>query len=126
MQHRNAGQYKLVYKPLDDTLAGRPSPELGVQNVKQMIADARVLGMIGLYGSTAAFDEIPLANAAGLVVLSPSATNACLTQTASVCDPRLGALRPSGSINFFRTVAPDPTQGRVMARFAADSLGVKR
>jgi branched-chain amino acid transport system substrate-binding protein len=125
-QHPNIGHYKLVYMPLDDTLAGRPSPEQGIQNVKGMIADAQVLGMIGPYGSTAAFGEIPLANAAGLVMLSPSVTNACLTQTASVCDLQLGVLRPSGSINFFRTVAPDPTQGRAMARFAADSLGVKK
>lgn len=125
-QHPTIGRYKLVYMPLDDSLASTASPEKGVQNVKRMIADARVLGMIGPYTSSAAREEIPVANGAGLVMLSPSNTNSCLTLAAPFCPLQPAALRPSGPNNYFRTAPPDPVQGRAMARFAFDRLNVRR
>jgi branched-chain amino acid transport system substrate-binding protein len=112
--------------PLDDSLASTPSPEKGRQNVQRMIEDGRVLGMIGPYTSNVAFDEIPLANSAGLVMLSPANTNPCLTQVTASCSHQPAALRPRGPNNYFRIVAPDPAEGRAMARFAARSLNVTR
>jgi ABC-type branched-subunit amino acid transport system substrate-binding protein len=59
----------LTYKPMDDAVAGAATGEKGVQNVKRMIGDASVLGMIGPYQSAQAAVEIPVANAMDLVML---------------------------------------------------------
>jgi branched-chain amino acid transport system substrate-binding protein len=82
--------------------------------------------MIGPYTSNVAFDEIPVANSAGLVMLSPANTNACLTQATVSCSRPPAALRPTGSNNYFRIVAPDPAEGTAMARFATRGLNLTR
>ncbi len=120
------GRYKLGYLPMDDSLAGTANAEKGVQNVKQMIANGRVLGMVGPDASAVAFEEIPVANAAGLVMLSPSNTNSCLTITSRYCTPEPVALRPSGANNYFRAAPPDSLQGRAMARYASGYLHVRK
>ena len=112
--------------PFDDSVAGRGSAEKGAQNVQQMIGDPKVLGMVGPYSSNVAFAEIPVANRAGLAMISPSTTVECLTQPYPYCNPPPNALRPSGKNNFFRVAAPDPLQGPGMAAFALDTLKVKR
>jgi ABC-type branched-chain amino acid transport systems, periplasmic component len=119
--------FKLGYVPYDDFLGDAPSQARGVQNVKEMIADARVLGMIGPWTSNMTFAEIPVANAASLVMLGPALTNECTT----VPDPSCGPGKPpwkylSGSNNFFRIAAPEPLQGRALARYIGEILGVKR
>jgi len=116
--------FRLEYLPLDDSLGNSPSAMLGVQNVKRMIADTRVVGMIGPYTSYATWDEIPRANDADLVMISPSSTDVCLTTLPS-CTDRLTALRESRPINFFRIAGVDSKQGTAMGRYAA-SLGLKR
>jgi len=125
-QHPSVGRFKLTYRPMDDAVAGVANPQKGVQNVKRMIEDASVLGMIGPYGSQLAFAEIPVTNAKGLVMLSPSNTVDCLTRRASYCDPQPDSLRPTGFNNYFRIVAPDSLQGAAMAGFAVRGLGVRR
>jgi branched-chain amino acid transport system substrate-binding protein len=125
-QHPDIAGFKLAYMPLDDTLGDKASEEKGAQNVKQMVANAKVLGMIGPANSNVAPAEIPLANAADLVMLSPSNTNDCLTLEAAFCSIQPGALRASGRNNYFRIAAPDSAQGRAMARFAASTYNIKR
>jgi branched-chain amino acid transport system substrate-binding protein len=117
------GRYRLAYESMDDSPL-ITSPVKGVQNVRRMIADGQVLGMVGPFSSNA-FDQIPIANEASLAMLSPSNTNWCLTQANPQC-----ALKPTdlrvGPNNYFRIAAPDPVQGRAMARFAAHTLNIKR
>jgi branched-chain amino acid transport system substrate-binding protein len=91
-----------------------------------MINDPKVLGMVGPYSSNVAFAEIPVANRAGLAMISPSTTVECLTQAYPYCNPPPNVLRPSGKNNFFRVAAPDPLQGPGMAAFTLDTLKVKR
>jgi branched-chain amino acid transport system substrate-binding protein len=124
-QSRIAG-FKLVYRPFDDSLGSASSEAMGVHNVRRMIADPRVLGMIGPANSNTVYAEIPVANASSLVMLSPSATNICVTLPAPYCSPQPAALRTSGPINYFRIAPPDSVQGRAMARFAAGTLNVRR
>jgi branched-chain amino acid transport system substrate-binding protein len=125
-QHPSIGRFKLTYRPMDDAVAGVANPQKGVQNVKRMIEDASVLGMIGPYGSQLAFAEIPVTNANDLVMLSPSNTWDCLTRAAPYCDPQPDSLRPTGRNNYFRIAAPDALQGAAMAGFAVRGLGVRR
>ena len=125
-QHPTIGRFKLTYKPMDDAVAGVANPQKGIQNVKRMIDDASVLGMIGPYQTQQAFAEIPIANAKDLVMLSPTNTVDCLTLAAPYCDPQPDSLRPTGRNNYFRIAAPDAFQGAAMAGFAVRSLNVKR
>lgn len=119
--------FKLGYVPFDHWLGGAPSQAKAVQNVKTMIADARVLGMIGPWTSNIAYADIPVANPANLVMLSPANTNECIT----LPDPSCGPGKPpwkyqSAPNNYFRIAAPEPVAGRAMARYVSEDLGVKR
>jgi branched-chain amino acid transport system substrate-binding protein len=124
-QHTRIGRFKVVYQPMDDAPA-LLAPIKGVQNVKRMIADARVLGVVGPYLSSSAFESIEVANSASLAIVSPSNTDWCLTRPHPICDPQPAALRVTGTNNFFRITAPDSVQGRSMARFARNTLQIKR
>lgn len=123
-QQRTIGRYTLRYWPLDDSLAALPSPARAIGNVDRMVDRRQVLGMIGPLSSNVAPYEIPLTNQADLAMLSPSNTNDCLTLT--YCDPSHLVPRPTGVNNYFRIAAPDPVQGRAMARYAAQTLGLSR
>jgi branched-chain amino acid transport system substrate-binding protein len=109
--------YRLSYVRFDDSLGGAAWPERGLQNLKVMFADARVLGMIGPHNSYMALEEIPRASAENLVMLSGSITNPCLT-VVPLCGADLESARNSAPNNFFRIAPPDPLQGSAMARFA--------
>jgi len=123
-QHPTVGRFKLAYWSLDDTLARAPFAEKAAQNVERLIAEPKVMGIIGPSTSFVAFTVIPVANQAGLVVISPNNTNACLTLAITSCGSQARTLRPTGQNNFFRIAPPDHLQGRSMARFAARTLGV--
>jgi branched-chain amino acid transport system substrate-binding protein len=75
------------------------------------VADAAVLAVNGpaFSGETAA--SAPVYDGAGLVMVSPSATNPDLTA--------------SGWTHFFRTVATDAAQGPVAATFITENLGAQ-
>jgi len=121
------GNFKLGYAPFDDFLGDGPSPAKAVQNVKQMIADARVLGIVGPWTSNIAYATIPVTNPASLVIVSPASTSECIT----LPDPSCGPGKPpwkylSSPNNFFRLAAPEPVQGRALARYINESIGIKR
>ncbi len=118
--------YSLAYWPLDDSLGAQQSQLRGRGNVRRMVADPRVLGMVGPFGSFVARIEIPVANRAHLAMVSPTATSSCLTQAARICQPTSAELRPTSSNNFFRLPAPDPLQGKAMGNYAATKLGLRR
>src|SRR4029077_21173989 len=70
----------------DDAVKGVHDPKVGAQNVAALIADPHVLGIIGPLDASVARAVIPLANKAGLAMISPSVSNRCLTK-----DPLLPA-----------------------------------
>lgn len=115
--------YRLTISSFDDSLAGLPEQAKGLQNVKRMLSDPRVLGMIGPYTSFAADAEIPAANEGNLVMVSPSTTVDCLTLPLPSCRV---PLRPTGENNFFRLAAPNSSAGKAMADFAVKSLNVRK
>ena len=124
-QHPRIGAFRLTYLPLDDSLGPFPSSALGVHDVKRMIDDPQVMGMIGPFVSYVTRDAIPRAAPANLVMLSPSVTSICLTLP-PYCTDRMNAIHESNTPNnFFRIAAPDYKQGTAMARVAA-SLNIKR
>ena len=114
--------FKLSFLPFDDAVNGVHDPQKGAQNVAQMMADPRVLGMVGPFNSNVARAEIPIANQASLAMISPANIDECLTQALAHCSPKPASLRPTGKNNYFRVVAADTFQGRAMADFAVDTL----
>jgi branched-chain amino acid transport system substrate-binding protein len=123
-RHADIHGYRVGYLPLDDSIGQFASPLKGVQNVKRMIADPRVLAMIGPYNSYVMRQEIYRSNPAHLVMVSPSVTGSCLT-VPPLCDDRLTAVHATGPYNLFRIAAPDPLQGTAMGRYAG-ALNIKR
>jgi ABC-type branched-chain amino acid transport systems, periplasmic component len=119
--------FKLGYLPFDDFLGHSASQPKGIQNVKHMIADARVLGMIGPWTSNMAYGEIPRANPADLAMVSPANTSDCITVATPICrsdqPPWQHQSHPN---NYFRIAAPESLQGRAIARYLRESLNVKR
>ncbi len=118
--------FKITHKPYDDAVNGVHDPQKGAQNFNDMVANSKILGVVGPFNSNVARATIPVANKAGLVMISPANTNECLTQDFPYCDPKPAALRPTGKNNYFRIAAPDTVQGPAMADFAIDTLKVKK
>jgi branched-chain amino acid transport system substrate-binding protein len=116
------GGAKFAAYDLDDAVQGAHDPAQGAQNVKTFVADSSVLAMVGPFNSSVAKAEIPIANDAGLAMISASATNPTLTKgdaakTLRTSHPDL--------ITFFRVCTTDDHQGAVGARFAT-KFGYKK
>ena len=97
---------------LDDAVGGKHNPQQGANNLKSLVADPQVLGVVGPFNSNVATAEIPISNLAGLVQVSPSNTNPDLTKTA-----KFRTAHPN-VINYFRVCTTDLIQGRAGATFA--------
>ena len=124
------------------TADDKADPARGVSNVDRFLADPSVVAMLGPFDGAVARKEIPVANAAGLAMVSPATGNPCLTRdvflppllnparTPVTCKqaalPAASELRPSGINNFFRLTATDDLQGAAAADFAFDTLHVLR
>jgi branched-chain amino acid transport system substrate-binding protein len=113
------GGFKFAAFDLDDAVQGVHDPAQGAQNVKTFAADAAVVGVVGPFNSSVARAEIPVANDAGLVLISPANTNPSLTKGEDA-----KKLRPSHPdvITYFRVCTTDDKQGAAGANFAK-SLG---
>ena len=117
-------------------------PNLGAANVRAFLTDPKVVAMLGPFDAAAARLEIPVANAAGLPMVSPATSNPCLTRdiftparlnparTAITCKqaglPAATDLRPTKTNNFFRLTTTDDLQGAAAADYAFRKLHVLR
>lgn len=123
--------YKFVLDPKDDVGAsGAHDPTVGQNNVNALIGDAQVAGIVGPLNSSVAQAEMPVANRAGIALVSPANSNDCLTREipASVCggaNSRIASLRPTGKVTYFRTSTVDSNQGSALAEFAYKEKGYK-
>ena len=109
---------------LDDAVNGVHDPTQGALNVGILIADPKVIGMMGPLNSNVARAQIPLTNEAGLSQCSPANTNEGLTK------PEFGALESRKStpndINYVRVATTADLPGPANARYLAEDLGVKK
>ncbi len=117
-----AGAFKLRYQSLDDASAERGNwdPAVEAANATQAAMNPQVVAYIGPYNSGAAKIAMPALNAVGLAIVNPTATWPGLTKAGlgEANEPQV--YRPSGRINFFRTVPADDIQGVVAARWAKE------
>ncbi|MGH7777831.1 MAG: branched-chain amino acid ABC transporter substrate-binding protein [Candidatus Dormibacterales bacterium] len=121
--------FTLQVENKDDAPTGTHDPTVGASNVRALIADPQVLGMVGPFNSNVAKVEIPIANSASLPMISPANTNPCLTKDLPDCSLPGGyhpqQLRPTGVNNYFRVAATDDHQGGAMADYASQTLSIK-
>ncbi len=117
----------LTVKPLllDDVSEGIHDPAKGAKNVQQLAGDPSVLGVIGPLYDSVARSEMPIANAGGLSLISPSTTDPCLTQepAGNLCQGLAARLRPRGPNTYFRVLATALSQAPAAADAAYHTLG---
>lgn len=88
------------------------SPDQAPGLAQQAISNTKVLGIVGPAFSGESDAADPLFNEAGLVTITPSATNPALAE--------------NGWKTFFRVLGNDATQGPAAARYITDTLGAKK
>ena len=118
--------FKLEVSNFDDAVSGSYNEQKGVQNVSAMVGDSKVLAMVGPFNSAVAKAEIPVTNAAGLTMISPSNTNPCLTKDLPTCSYHPQDLRKGKPNNYFRVVATDDLQGPAAADYAFKKLNISK
>jgi branched-chain amino acid transport system substrate-binding protein len=139
-QHPTIDGFTLKVDAKDYAVNENPDAAKGASTMQEFIADNTVLGVVGTFDSGVARAEIPLANQAGLAMISPANTNPCLTKNvytpgvlrASGTDitckaaglPAPADLRPShpDKNNYFRLATTDDLQGPASSLYAFKTL----
>ena len=96
------------------------SPDGGQASAQTIVADPAVVGVIGTSCSGAAVAASPLISNAGLVMISPSNTSPALTS--DLAGTPGSAYQPG----YYRTAHNDLFQGRAVALFVRNELGLNR
>jgi branched-chain amino acid transport system substrate-binding protein len=126
----------------DDPAGASRDTGAGVKNLQALIAEPRVVAVIGPFDSNVARAQIPVANRAHLALVSPGTSSRCLTKepflpallnparTVITCHaaglPSPAELRPAGVNNFFRLSTTDELQGPAAADYATRQLHLQR
>ena len=105
---------------LGEPIDGMCGPEGGRAGAEQIVADPRVLGVIGTSCSGAAVAASPAISEAGLVMISPSNTSPRLTSDLA------GNAGSDYHPGYFRVAINDLYQARAVADFAYNELGLRR
>ncbi len=124
--------YTLVFVPKDDVgVSGLHDPTVGAANIRTLIGDALVAGVVGPFNSSVAKAEMPISNRAPLAQISPANTNQCLTKSTpeSGCTGSanlIPTLRPTDKVNYFRIATTDDLQGPGGADYLYKTGGFKK
>jgi branched-chain amino acid transport system substrate-binding protein len=89
----------------------RSLPGEAATAVKKLLSRDRVVAVVGETGSSAALEAAPICQAAGVPMISATATNARVTEAGDY---------------IFRACFIDPFQGTVLAKFAGETLKARR
>jgi branched-chain amino acid transport system substrate-binding protein len=111
-----AGRAVSIGTPLDDLC----SPDGGQSAAQTIVADPTVVGVIGTTCSAAAVAAAPLISGAGMVMIAPSNTSPVLTSDLA------GTPGTGYQPGYYRTAHNDLFQGRAVALFVHDELGLNR
>src|SRR5579864_1436617 len=141
-QHPTLDGFTVSLVTADDGAGGAPSPDRGAANVRRFVADPNLVAMIGPFDSSVARAEIPIANTAGLAMVSPATSSPCLTRDVYLpvlldpmrrsisCKeaglPNASSLRPTHLNNFFRLTTTDELQGPAAADYLFNTLHLIR
>ena len=112
------GQIKGFDVDLGTTLDDLCSNDGGQAAAQTIVADDRVVGVIGTSCSGAAVAAAPLIGAAGMTMISGGNTSPALTSDLA------GNAGPNYSEGYYRTAHNDLFQGAAMAEFVYNELGI--
>ena len=116
----------VTLRVLSESSGDARDPLQGRRNVLRLAAEPAVLAVVGPLDSDVAEAEIPVATAAHLALVSPSASNACLTRPLADCDGLSARLRGAGPTSFFRVVPGDDGEAAAAVEFATGRLRATR
>jgi len=121
-----AGNYKVKLTTYDDSTAstGAWDPATCTANANKHVATTNEVAVMGTYNSGCAKLEVPILNAAPMLMVSDANTNPGLTKTWDPGEP--DKYYPSGKRNYARVVTTDDYQGSAAADFASQTLKVKK
>jgi branched-chain amino acid transport system substrate-binding protein len=114
-----------VVEKSDAGPGGFHDPNVGAENVRQLISDPDVIALVGPFASSVAKTEIPLVNNATLVMVSPTNTNPGLTKAelAITYGIDFGAMHPAGKPeSYFRLLGADDVEAKADASVARSLL----
>ena len=114
--HRVHGHEIETGAPLDS----RCLREGGEDAAREVVADTRVLGIVGTACSGAAVGASPVVSGAGLVMISPSNTSPALTSNLA------GTANADHHPGYFRVSDNDLYKARAAAEFVYNDLGLRR
>jgi branched-chain amino acid transport system substrate-binding protein len=116
---------KYVSKDDSSVLKNGHDPAQGVTNITGLASDSSVMGVVGPFNSSVALAEIPIASQDHLALISPANTNPGLTITGtnSLIDT---ASLYKGPHTYFRVIATDLVQGKMLAYVATKELSLSK
>jgi branched-chain amino acid transport system substrate-binding protein len=120
-----AGSIQVRATYLDDAKGKLWDPVAVGANARQAVQDSSAAAYIGELDSEPTRASVPITNDAGLAQVSPGAGGVDLTQPAAGYPNSPDRYRPSGSVNFARTVPGDNVVVDAAASWAAE-LGATR
>ncbi|HMF08211.1 MAG TPA: ABC transporter substrate-binding protein [Thermoanaerobaculia bacterium] len=115
----NAAGGVLGKKVRDYVEDDQSKPEEAAIAATKLINQQHVVALLGEVASSRSLAAGPIAQGAGIPMISPSSTNPRVTKVGTCAD------KPAQCF-VFRVCFIDPFQGKVMAKFAANTLKVKR
>jgi ABC-type branched-subunit amino acid transport system substrate-binding protein len=125
--HGRAGDVGINFFSVDEGALGQDSPpKVAGVATEQVLRDPQVIAAIGAVRSDTALTEVPLYNAAGVLLVSPGAGYPGFTDPVGPGEPERWF--PSGHQTFARVVGDDADQARTLvsaARRAGDRIAVE-
>ena len=117
---RDVGTVRGRLVDLGDPMDSMCTPEGGRAGAREVVADAKLLGIIGTSCSAAAVAASPVISEAGYVMIAASTTSPRLTSDLA------GNPSPDYHPGYFRVANNDLYQARAVADFAYNELGLRR
>lgn len=124
--NHKAGNYTIQLKTYDDSTAaaGKWDEATCANNAQAHVANTNEVAVMGTYNSGCAQIEIPVLNAAPMLMVSHANTNPGLTKKWDPGTP--DKYYPSGKRTYARVITTDDYQGSAAADFASQDLKVKK
>jgi branched-chain amino acid transport system substrate-binding protein len=121
-----AGSYTIQLKKYDDSTAakGQWDDATCAKNAQDHVANTSEVAVMGTYNSGCAKIEVPVLNAAGMLMVSHANTNPGLTKAWDANEP--AKYYPSGKRTYARVITTDDYQGAAAATYMASKLNVKK
>ncbi len=124
----NGYTLSVVHEDYESTNGSGPDTTIAATEATSLVNNSNVVAIVGPFNSGIANVTMPITNAAGLTMISPTTTNPGLTLEPYAPDYGLNwsRLHPVGHPNrYFQTSANDVEQGQLDADFASHVLGAR-